>query len=173
MISCSSEAMTPKNSQCDRYVKASYFWLTEGMPQNQGQLRHLLALFTQLQKCSLPRRGFHQFGNPPKHSLVLLRHAHLSADLVDVGCRTARNRISAWNACSIVARIYDTIVLVLLSDRGGGGSGSGLSLDLLLLHMVGRMVIRVLMVTLRPLGGELLRVHEVLLHLVEVVECRE
>ena len=107
--------------------------LTERMPDDQGQLRHLFSLLAQFHECSFAAGWFHQLGHPLQDLAVLFTDAafHRSVALAHI----LRN-------ASLVRGVVidcDAIVMLLLSSRRS--SGSRLSLGMLLSSM---MLLRVL-----------------------------
>lgn len=137
---------------------------TKGMPQNQGKLRHLLALLGQLQESSLARVGLHKLRNPLQDALVLLRHDSLVVALDVVG-RSARNYAGTWDRGAIVGGHAIEVLLLCGSGGDSGGLGlrlMGLQLALLVNYMVSLVL---LLVVLRPVTRVLLLVLVDVLHL--------
>ena len=144
------------------------------MPQNQGKLRHLLALLAQLEEGGLARVGLHKLRNPLQDALVLLRHDGLAVAL-DIVCRSTWNDAAARYRVAVVVASHARKVLLLRCSRR---RRSSLRLGLLRLELglllVGYMVGRVLLVlVLRPLARVLLLVRVDVLHLQAIVlRCR-
>ena len=66
---------------------------TKRMPENQSQLRYLLALLAQLQESCFASAWLHELCYPLEDASVLFRHADIGS--LDVVCRTARNDVIA------------------------------------------------------------------------------
>lgn len=139
------------------------------MPQDQSQLRHLFALLAQFQEGRLACGRLHELCDPVQNALVLLRHADVGVRLDVVG-GPARYHVVVRHGSAVIAR--DAIVVLLLRGLCCDGGSLSLSLHLTLLclclklaMLLGYMVVRLLMVTLRPLSRVLLLlVREDMLH---------
>lgn len=142
------------------------------MPQDQGELWHLLALLAQLEEGRLARVGLHELRNPLQDALVLLRHDGLAIAL-NIVRRSTWNDATARHRVAVVASHAREVLLL----RGSRSDRSSLRLRLMRLELslllVGYMVGRVLLVVLRPLAGVLLLVRVDVLHLQAIVlRCR-
>jgi hypothetical protein len=134
------------------------------MPQDQGKLRHLLALLAQLEEGGLARVRLHELRNPLQDALVLLRHDGLVVVALDVVGWSPWDDASTRNRIAVVAR-HAREVLLLCGRRGDRSSLRLRLMRLELALLVAYMVGRVLLVVLRPLARVLLLVWIDVLHL--------
>lgn len=140
---------------------------TKRVPEYQCKLRHLFSLLAQLQESGLACQWLHQLRNPVQDALVLLRHADFCVRLHIVGWAAGRDDVVARKSGAIVPGGGDAVVVLLLGCGCGGRGCLCLGLRLCLeLAVLAYMVMRLLVVTLRPLAWVLLLlVREDMLHL--------
>jgi hypothetical protein len=139
------------------------------VPENEGKFWHLLPLLAKLEKRRLSRVRLHELSDPVQDAPVLLRQARVTIAL-EIVRRSTWDDAAARHAAAVISR--DAIVVLLLCGRLLGSLGRlrlrlnlGLRLLRLKLSMLGYMVIRMLVVSLRPLARVLLLVCEDVLHL--------
>ena len=126
----------------------------EGVPQDQGKLRDLLALLAELEEGLLARVLVEEIGNVLHGATVVLRH---------VGVLGATILMDGVQGVGVVGSCRDAIVVSLLGSGGGSGGGSLLGVLVVALRM-------------HP-GGRLLRImvlpiHGVIRHHLGCVFCR-
>lgn len=83
------------------------------MPEDQGQLRDLLALLAQFQKSGLASGRLHQLRYPFQDASVLVGHAGIRC--LNVVCGPSGNGIVAGYARAIVGR--ELLVVLSLGSR--------------------------------------------------------
>ena len=128
---------------------------TERMPQDQGELGHLLPLLAQLQQGGLARVLVEQVGDVLQRAAVVLGHRGLERVVLGVGL---------GQGAETVVGAGEAVVVLLLSDTGGGGGGLGVVLVRRLLVHPGRLGLGILVVAVevrirhhfgdRPLGAD-------------------
>lgn len=93
------------------------------MPQDQGELRHLLALFTQLQESLLASVLVQQIGNVRHGATIVLRHVGV------IGCGVLMHSIEGIR---MTGGGGNTVEVRLL----GGGSSGGSLLSMLVMRLL-------------------------------------
>lgn len=104
---------------------------TKRVPQDEGKLWDLLALFAELQQGSLARVLVEQVGDVGHGAAVVLGYVVVAA-ILGMGGEVVGVGMGAG----------DAVVVLLLGDRGGGGSGL----------LLGMLVVRGLLVHPRRVG---------------------